>query len=370
VSNHAWVFVYVAALAGQALVAGPWIGALSAHYHQWTFATAASSNHANVSPANLGRDPLWKPGLVADFIADPRLTPNWSPFQDGTHFVHQLRVCLSNANIAAGHMVLWLALLGAAAGCWITRRRSAVPGPRRVGQGGAAVWSLLVASLYVAGYCSINAEARYVVPVAAPLLCLAALLLLSLATPTANPGRGRMLIAFLFLLPFTLQDVFRAQRIAFQHPQTAHLADASAIAQRLAEVRVPAGLMAANRYHSGLYVAFAANRVAEYLGAPTVEDPATLAQQLAASGATIYLRWVSSRQGEANVAPLDAFVPSPPWTLAGEVRGSDLSPSRVEIYVLLDPPVPAGFAPARSLWLMPATASVHDEVGKGTVVLR
>lgn len=79
-------------LAGLALIAGPWIGILTAKYGRLTYSTAGSPNHANMSPENYDRDPLWNPGLVPDFISDPRLIPDWSPFQDAEHLLHQLKL--------------------------------------------------------------------------------------------------------------------------------------------------------------------------------------------------------------------------------------------------------------------------------------
>ena len=122
---RAYVVVCGLFFAGLSLVAGPWVGVLSKHEGRPTFSTAGSSNHANMSSTNAGHDPLWNPGLVADFIADPRLTPDWSPLQDGEHFRHQIKLFVHNAGNCLGTAVFWFALTaGAAAFATWRQRRS------------------------------------------------------------------------------------------------------------------------------------------------------------------------------------------------------------------------------------------------------
>lgn len=91
------------ALAGLLMVTAPWIGTLSRHYLSFTISSAGSSNHANLAPGVYGKDLLWKPGLVADYIIDPKLGPDWSPLQDGTHFQHQLALLLKLSGFRLCH---------------------------------------------------------------------------------------------------------------------------------------------------------------------------------------------------------------------------------------------------------------------------
>ncbi len=123
-NNAAWLVAWLLGLAGLALVAAPWVGVLSAKYHHFTFSTAGSANHANVGPTNNGQDLLWHPGLTVDFISDPHYGPDWSPFQDGGHFLHQIKLIGHNFGVACVHLFPWLLLVPLAAAWWATRRGS------------------------------------------------------------------------------------------------------------------------------------------------------------------------------------------------------------------------------------------------------
>ena len=124
-----WGTTWVAFLVGQAVIAGPWIVVLTSHYGKLTLSTAGSANHANMSPTAFGNDPLWNPGLVADFIADPHYGPDWSPLQDTEHFLQQLVVICYNLNSCIIFLLPWVVIGGIAA----VRQRQAPP-PR--GKGG------------------------------------------------------------------------------------------------------------------------------------------------------------------------------------------------------------------------------------------
>jgi hypothetical protein len=79
---------------------------LSAHFGQLMISTAATAAHADVSPANLGQDLLWKPPLVAEFIRDPHFYgPDWSAFQCAANFQHQLDLLYINTRNGLGHPV-------------------------------------------------------------------------------------------------------------------------------------------------------------------------------------------------------------------------------------------------------------------------
>ena len=124
-----------------------------------------------MSPTAFDNDPLWNPGLVADFIADPRYGPDWSPLQDTEHFLQQLKVILYNVNSCIIFILPWIVF----AGIFVARQRiRGCPTEKAVFSDNfpGLWWCPLTVLLYCGGYCTINLESRYIVPVIAPLLCL------------------------------------------------------------------------------------------------------------------------------------------------------------------------------------------------------
>ncbi|GEM_PF-3290279 len=331
-----WIF----AMAGLALVAGPWIGVLSNHYGQFTFSTAGSSNHANVSPGNFGNDPMWHNGLHADFIGDPFFGPDWSAFQDFSHFLHQGRVFFYNARNGAGHIAPWIILLAVAAAFIVWSRRAY---PERRMSGGerfGTCWALLAAAIYFSGYCMVDVQARYIASVVSPLLCVAALLMI-LASPVDARSFAEGFLrrvwyasvpaALILVAVFSSQDIFRMERIAVQHPQSVMLARFRGIAEQMAAAGIPPGAMAANDYHLGLFVAYAADRLPAYLGAPlSPNSEELLMEQLQACGIRVFLRW-----GDNDPLTLES-----PWVRACTVTDA-LRGAKVGVYVLKDPVPPA-----------------------------
>ena len=341
----------ILSLVGFALVASPWIVVLSTHYHRFTYSTAGSSNHANVSPDNFGNDPMWHQGLLRDFIADPYFAPDWSAFQDLPHLLHQARVFVYNARNAAGHSAPWLILpVGAAAYLWrAQRRRPRQSGPLLSAQDRLGIcWGLLAAAVYAGGYCMVDIQARYFLAVIAPLLGLAGLLMI-LAVPAGHSPPAPMARTWYHSVPaaivlvalFSSQDIFRMERIAVQHPQSVELRRYRTISGSLRAANLPPGPFAATNYHAGLYLAYAWDRLPSYLGAPLPDNAAEMMKQLQASEARIYLRWFNPQTTAAQLSPAEAFVPTAPWESVLTIR--DITPRgvpmQVNAYVL--PSVPA-----------------------------
>ncbi len=331
---------------GLGIVAGPWIAVLSMHYHRTTFSTAGSANHANVGPANFGHDPLWSPGLTADFISDPHLAGDWSAFQDVERFKHQAKVFLHNASNCAGHIAAWLALWAAAlvGAVWI--RSADRPNIWRTP---GHLWCVLAVALYCGGYCFINLEARYIVPVVSPLLCLSAMLMIrplpgALMSPRVSAWFRAERIwwtGLLVVLPFSVQDIYRYDRAAFHHAGCMELRPFARITSRMNDL--PRGPIASSAFHRGLLQAYASQRLADYLGAPLETDSAQTMEQLQKAGARIFLRWIDPQAPSA----MDGFVPTAPWTLqvrldAGDVRLPSAGGRLLEIYTLPNPAASGG----------------------------
>jgi hypothetical protein len=178
-SQRGWLRTSLLAGLGLAVVAGPWIAVLSAHYGQFTFATAGPANHANVSPENFKHDPLWNPPLESDFILDPHYDPDWSPFQSMHHFLHQLYLVFHNTWTLLGHIVGWIAMLVIAVFSYTRVRRA---GSKATSYGvnmQGICFALVTTVIYCSGYVMVSLEARYIVPTLAPLLCLSSFILFS-----------------------------------------------------------------------------------------------------------------------------------------------------------------------------------------------
>jgi hypothetical protein len=345
---------WIAFLAGQALMAGPWAGVLTSHYGKLTLSTAGPANHANMGPTAFGNDPLWNPGLTPDFIADPHYGPDWSATEDREHFVQQLKVVHYNANNCFGYVLPWIILGGifAVAG----RRKRAALAASEPTEPFGPFWCIVTVVLFCGGYCTINLETRYIVPVVTPLACLAAMLIVSdtlrSAGRTKESLRPRWRPPAMWAIPAILlvsvQDVNRMTDIPINHPQSARLAGFREIVDQLDRAQVHCASFAANRWHNGLYVSYAADDVPHYLGSPLPNSSTSMAAQLNASNSAAYLRWSEQDCSTGPESPLDAFVPAVPWTLTTTIRLSEPHQSTIEVYQRTVPSLataPAG--PAR-----------------------
>jgi hypothetical protein len=346
---------WVVFLAGQALIAGPWVAVLTWHYGKLTCSTAGAANHANMGPAAFGNDPLWNPGLVADFIADPRLAADWSPLQDGAHFLHQLKVIFCNLNNCLGYVLPWVAFGGIFAAIGRRRRRPSARGgghhaPMVGGDFPGLSWCVVTVAIFCGGYSYINLESRYIVPVVTPLLCLGAMLVVSRVVQSAEAGgtghhvpkvgvpffRWRRSVRWVIpvILLVSAQDVHRMACIPLFHPQSAKLARYRSIAEQLRGARLLPGPFAANRWHDGLYVSYAAGNVPDYLGAPLPDSTISMMEQLQRSSSAVHLRWHGQENLSASPSTTDAFVPAAPWTLVSTIKDGESGPTVIDVYAL------------------------------------
>ena len=276
----AYVVVCALFFAGLSLVAGPWVGLLSKHEGRPTFSTAGSSNHANMSPTNAGHDPLWNPGLVADFIADPRLTPDWSPLQDGEHFRHQIKLIVHNAGNCLGAAIFWFSLTAGAAAFATWRQRRA---GRRLPSSAdrfAAWWSLMTVAVYCGGYCLVNLECG--------ISCRSSHRCCAARTPgdhgvdggfRRESGRAGPRSAMVFergnralVLLFSVQDLHRMYDVAFHHLHGTPMTMLRPIARELETAGLSHELTAGNRDHEMLVIAYLCGNLQSFLGMPLIEN--------------------------------------------------------------------------------------------------
>ncbi|MBV9010270.1 MAG: hypothetical protein JO354_14070 [Verrucomicrobia bacterium] len=297
-------------LAGMLAIALPWIVVLSVQYHHFTVSTAGASNHANLSPANYGRNLLWKPGLVRDYIIDPRLGPDWSPFHDRAHLQHQAGLIGKNVFDSISQIAPWLLLVIIAIASLV------LSGGRRQERNGAlrgvVARSVITAVLSAAGYWLVQIQPRYFAPVAAPLLCLAGLACFARAAQRLRLALTPTM-AFIIVGAFSVQDGYRLVQTATRHPQSHYLPEYGKIAAQIQEFGGLDHLVACNRWHDGLIVAYAANRVGEYLGTPNPRTNQSIQQQLESARAASYIRWANPAASPSALPPVDQFVPGAPW---------------------------------------------------------
>ncbi len=309
IGRRGWGTTWIAFLVGQAAIAGPWIAVLTSHYGKFTSSTAGAANHANMGPTAFGNDPLWNPGLAADFIADPHFGPDWTPWQDREHFLQQLKVIGYNLKNCIGYVVPWVVFGGIFAAIRRANRRR--PGssqaqaspfaPRKNAtfaerkatirqlslwrsQVEKAVsseefpgvwWCVMTVALYCGGYSLINLESRYIVPAITPILCLGAMLIVTGTVYPTEDGldgirpRWRELAQWLVpvILLVACQDVIRLANIPLSHPQSVRLARFRSVAKQLRSAGILPKPFASSRWHGGLFVSYAVGNVSEYLGA-------------------------------------------------------------------------------------------------------
>ena len=139
---------------GVGLLVGPWIACLSWKCGHLTFSTAGSANHANMSPDNFRKDPLWNPGLTPDFIFEPRLSPDWSALQDVSHHQHQISIVTYNVLNCIGLIPIWLGVFMV---CFLTLTRSkcTIVQPEIP----YICWVIMTVGVYCGGYTVVNLEA-------------------------------------------------------------------------------------------------------------------------------------------------------------------------------------------------------------------
>ena len=334
-------------IAGLGIVAGPWMAVLTVKYDRLTFTNAGRANHANVGPDNFGNDPLWHPPLTPDYIMEPVLATDWSPLSSVRNLQHQVRLIAHNSRNCAGLIPAWLTLFGSTVVLSVCGRntfRQFRP---------HAWWSVITAALYCSGYVLVNLETRYIVPVVAPLLCIGSGVLLRdlmrgaiRSTARMDAGDPALWIRLLFnarvaaILPALVVtaygsiDIYSVACVAAQHPQSESMTRYRTIARELQRAGCAGFRSASNRYHDGLYLAYASGDVATYLGEPTAVTPQELATELTTSGVTVYLNWISPSTSDGGVSHPPRTIGSDPcWKLAQTIEDPSLGSAAVEVYI-------------------------------------
>lgn len=171
-----------------------------------------------------------------------------------------------------------------------------------------AWWGLLTTAVYCSGYLTVNLETRYIVPIAAPLLCLSAASFISSIDRRSVLSRGPRWIwnatttvgaewrlaatAVLAVLGFGIVDLYSIACVAIYHPQSTCMEQFRAIACQLDAAGIKDQLSASNRWHDGLYIAYARGNVSNYLGSPRGSNPIDAAEELVSSGVSLNFYWM------------------------------------------------------------------------------
>ena len=322
---------------GLAVVAGPWIGALSVHYGEFTFSTTGAIAHALAGPgAGAGSHPAMstlyqpEPGRMTQWEEPSRMAyERWAPLASEENFRHQLAVMWTNAGVCWNWLSPWrpwlagadlptwrrwlggfdllgfggLAVLGA--GVCAVRNRNRL---RRVRWCWAALPVVVLGGLYLPFFVMAE-DNRYFYPVL-PLVWV-----LGCAGLTALPRGGtRRLASGVLLVSYALSAGLWCGAALRGLPNPA-----AEVAQKLAErlhadaVHGPvagSALMPGGR--TGLYTAFLLGE--RWLGDSAHAGPSEFA--------TVGARIVIVRRGSSAAA---AFAQSPAWREWGEIDKRRLS---------------------------------------------
>ena len=301
--QRAPVIALISMSLGLGIVAGPWVAVLSHKYGSLTYTNAGRANHANVGPDSFGKDPLWHPPLTRDYILEPVIAEEWSPFSSYRNFRHQIRLIIHNFGNCVGLIPGWLLLLSVVA--FIGRhglKSFDHPGHQ------IALWALLTTTVYCSGYLTVNLETRYIVPVVAPLICFAAAGLIRATAlhdsvrwferfPVLPRTEGSLALTSVMLCcAFAAVDIYSIGMVATEHPQSSNLAEFRELARRLDANGIAHQTFASNKYHEGLYLAYVCGNLSNYLGETRSTDPAELTDELTENGVQVNIRWAEFMQ--------------------------------------------------------------------------
>jgi hypothetical protein len=165
------------AMAGFALIAGPWVAIISWRYGHFTFSTTGTIAHAIVGPPGESRR-IFPPYVVPEdpyLIAweNPELIEHhrWSPLASRQNFVRQLEIIWFNAKsiglVLRGFDLIWLTPVFLSVAVL-----AAVSGKLLKGERWKIAWLLLTILLYCGGFLPVYFIPRYIHWLVMP-LCLA-----------------------------------------------------------------------------------------------------------------------------------------------------------------------------------------------------
>ncbi|HUW84733.1 MAG TPA: hypothetical protein VMZ31_18270 [Phycisphaerae bacterium] len=290
-------------VAGCAVLAVPWIVALSTRYGYPTFSNSGRIAHSLIGPGKSCRqqpcdEGLWSPpeGRMAMW-EDPSDLPYvfWSPLQSWAHLRCQVWNMRVGATVIAEVLLkrdtfcLRLAALGLLPVLiWPVRRRS--------GDSLRYLWLTATIGIYVAGYLMVcNLDSRFYWPVTILLMMLVMHLLLRLGGALASQSDSIWSCRARSAVMIGVAVVSLAVPVGKEIVSELRSARPGAGIRRTAAVLREAGCvgpLASTEYESGLHVAYHLD--ASYLGKPVASSVDVLAEELARAGARSLLVWGDS----------------------------------------------------------------------------
>lgn len=322
---RAWGFAMLAF----AVVAGPWIAALSVKFEEPTIGFVGKINHAIVGPRDPSRDALWSPvpGRITVWeIPETRDYGYWSPFENAESFRWQVRYTWTNLKDVRGSIArfdwLSLGLVLAVVGPFVAVIVRDPPLLRFTS------WILVTFTVFGGGFAFVYFTFRYTASFLKPLAVVAVLAVVwrlareVSASGLLAPRRARLAGAALLAVaiasfaahlnvPFDPYRVEEVNGTAFDD-----ITVDSAPHRELARTLETAGLrgpVASNFYWGGMFTAYWLD--APFVGSPAGADAVSVRRELDAVGARIFL---------VNPAwPLaQAFAAEPGWRPAMRVEAA------------------------------------------------
>ncbi len=290
-----WLKMTAVAMAGFALIAGPWVAVMSWRYGHFTFSTTATIAHALVGPGHALRQfPPYivpeDPYLIAwenpEFIQHHR----WSPFASRQNFLWQLHQMWSNTKaISSALSGLDMFLLTPA--FLILAALAAVSGKLLKGERWKIAWLLLTLLLYCGGFLPVFFIPRYILWLAMPLCLVLALMLIQQLRLGGLESRGTLIrsAAAILLGISAVAAITRnfVQDMALRDPLIFR-----ALADDLRKLGLKGPISGSDRV-KGNYVAFYAGE--KYVGLPLSGDALAGDRGLADAGVGILLIWQERR---------------------------------------------------------------------------
>jgi len=283
--------------AGMAVIAGPWIAALTWKYGHVTTGRVGPIAHALVAPGSDGAHPLrglrLPAGKALTYWEDPSLAglpyPYWSPFENLAAAQHQVRVVLHNAGAMRRQLtqlqpdgLLSVAVLAALAAAIVLGLRHPT--------GARQVWALMTIVTYASGYTLVYCgDTRYFWPLVPILLVLLLQPVDWLCSTRLDPilgqdRRRRRVACWLLAALLALSCVPRDALL--ERPRAPRTLSLETVAAKLRAQGVE-GPLAANRWGQGLFLSYYLDL--RYAGVPSSERPEDIVREARLVGVRTFL---------------------------------------------------------------------------------
>lgn len=316
-----------------AIVAGPWIAALSHKFGEFTVSTSARLNHSVIGPSDKPRyHPVWRglqrprPDRLTLWEVPEDLEYNhWSPLESTAYFRHQVLYTALTS----------LVVVGDVARCDLFRLTLPaflvapllLAGPRTRRGFATATWIGLSLAIFAGGFTLVFYTVRYIELLA---WTTASVFVLAFCVPWFGELAARLRLrrwaplafSLLAVTSFAFDACYRSARYLVAG-NARHVGTLRRPAKELLSLAGPGPIaVSPNLKHDGMYLAFFCNQ--PYHGHPTETDPAAIDASLAQFDVRTFV--VSSAWPLA-----ESFRRGTHWRLLGEVeRDTQLTSMRLD----------------------------------------